>query len=199
MHWAQSRPQLQGSSPGLFSQHPVPNGLAEHGCSRLLCTPPGSLGTAAFALAANDFLLAPHTKIYSANNPLQSVLFFFSSVAKHSAGLGRICTAGSRAVGLHFSLSPPPFFFPLIFPDTFFFGTLTFQLQAKQPLLFFSLFSRITSSETSWHFKSKSVYLCYLYKAPPLTPGFLLGLKSRLPRVRWYPPPAPTSSLCFVA
>lgn len=87
-----------------------------------------------------------------------------------------------------------PLFTSLFFPSfslTLFFGTLTFQLQAKQPLLFFSWFSRITSSETLWHFKNKSIYLCYLYKPPPLTPGFLFGLKTRLPRMWWYPPLLP--------
>lgn len=203
MHLAQSRPQLQGSLHGLFSQHPLPNELAKQWS---MAAPSCSGGSPRLARqgrlhSSSKWLptcIHTHTQIYSANNPLQSFFFFFL-VATHSAGVGRICTAGSKAVGLQFSLSPPPSFSPPSFFLTLFFGTLTFQLQAKQPLLFFSWFSRITSSETLWHFKNKSVYLRYLYKPPPLTPGFLFGLTTRLPRVWWYPPLAPTSSSCFVA
>lgn len=202
MHLAQSRPQLQGSLHGLFSQHPLPNELAKQwSMAAPSCSggSPGSLGRDAFTAAANDFLLAStHTRKYILLTTLCKAFLFFL-VATHSAGVGRICTAGSKAVGLQFSLSPPPSFSPPSFFLTLFFGTLTFQLQAKQPLLFFSWFSRITSSETLWHFKNKSVYLRYLYKPPPLTPGFLFGLTTRLPRVWWYPPLAPTSSSCFVA
>lgn len=111
-------------------------------------------------------------------------------VATHSTGFGTICSAGSGAV---FSLHLP--FFLSSFSLPLFFGTLTFQLQAKQPLLFFSWFSRITSSETLWHFKNKSIYLCYLYKPLPLTPGFLFGFETRLQMVWCFPPLVPASSL----
>lgn len=164
---------------------------AAPGCSG----PLGSLGTAAFALAANDFLLH-HTQKYILLT-IHCKAFSLSSHAQCWLWGDLYCRLQSSWAAV-FPLSPS-FFFPPHFPWHFFFGTLTFQLQAKQPLLFFSLFSRITSSETLWHFKNRSVYLCYLYKASPLTTGFLFGLKSRLPRVWWYPPLAPTSSLCFVA
>lgn len=53
------------------------------------------------------------------------------SVAAH---LGRICSAALEQLDCSFT---PSLSFPLVFPGSFL-GTLTFQLQAKQALLYFS-------------------------------------------------------------
>lgn len=192
MHLAESRPQLQGSLHWLFSQHPLPNELVfseawlllaaledPQACSARLPSPGQQMASC----------LHPRTQKMCSASILQS---FSSSHTQHWLWDNLQCRLQSSWTAV-FSLHLP--FFLSSFSLPLFFGTLTFQLQAKQPLLFFSWFSRITSSETLWHFKNKSIYLCYLYKPLPLTPGFLFRFETRLQRVWCFPPLVPASSL----